>query len=133
MVNAYGLQTVAQLALGQNPGMLQQVGTGLLAKGVLLAHSRSEELEADEYGARYTSAVGYDPHGIATFFGKLLSSEGKQPGFAKFLSSHPPTQDRIAHIKRYIQLNNLKGSDLGADRIAPIKARLKGTAAPRGN
>jgi hypothetical protein len=45
-----------------------------------------------------------------------------------WLSDHPATQDRIDHINQYIAENHLSGSDLGAERLAPIKQRLSGQA-----
>src|SRR5678815_5990329 len=61
MVNAYGFQALAAAALGQNPSMAQQLAASIAGTGLLRAHSRSEETEADEYGARYISKLDYDP------------------------------------------------------------------------
>jgi predicted Zn-dependent protease len=124
MVDAYGIQAIAALALGENPSLLQQIVASIAANGTLLAHSRSAENEADEYGARYASAAGYDPRGLVTFFQKLLGSEGRSSKFAAFLSDHPATPDRIQHVTTYIAQNGLAGSDIGADRLAPVKQRL---------
>jgi hypothetical protein len=41
-----------------------------------------------------------------------------------WLSDHPATADRIEHINALIAENHLTGSDLGAERLAPIKQRL---------
>jgi predicted Zn-dependent protease len=125
MVNAYGLQTVASLALGKNPGLLSQIAAGLAGQGVLLAHGRSEEIEADEYGARYSSAAGYDPHGIATFFQKLKAKEGKVPAVLTWLSTHPPSGERVDKINRFIAARGLGGSDRGEQRHATIKQQLQ--------
>ena len=124
MVDAYGLEAVLLLALGQNPNLLEALASGVAAKGAMLANSRSDETEADEYGARYSSAAGYDPHGLVTFFEKLLQKQGSESKALTFLSDHPATSDRIQHIQQYIAENHLTGSDLGADRLAPIKQRL---------
>ena len=124
MVDAYGLEAVLSLALGQNPSMVEQLASGVAAKGTMLANSRSDETEADEYGARYSSAAGYDPHGLVTFFEKLLKMQGSESKVLTFLSDHPATSDRIQHIQQYIAENHLTGSDLGADRLAPIKQQL---------
>ena len=124
MVDAYGLEAVLGLALGKNPGLVQQLATGVAAKGAMLANSRSDETEADEYGARYASAAGYDPHGLVTFFQKLLKQQGSESKLLTFLSDHPATSDRIQHIEAFIRENHLSGSDLGAERLAPIKQRL---------
>ena len=124
MVDAMGLETVIGMTLGNNPNQLAQVAATLAAKGALLSYSREDESAADEYGARYASAAGYYPHGLITFFQKLQKMEGDVPAFSKYLSDHPATADRISHLQQYIPAHNLGGSELGADRLKPIKARL---------
>ena len=64
----------------------------------MLAHSRADETEADELGARYTAAAGYDPHAFITFFQRLQKSEGASPKLLSYLSDHPATGDRIDHL-----------------------------------
>jgi len=124
MVDAMGLETVLGIALGQNPNELAQLAGTLAAKGALLSYSRQDENEADEYGARYAAQAGYDPHGIIQFFEKLKAMEGNQPAFAKFLSDHPLTGDRITHLQQYIQEKHLSGTVVGAERLQPIKQKL---------
>ena len=124
MVNQMGIETVIEVALGQNPNQLAQLASTLAAKGALLAYSREDETQADEYGARYSAQAGYDPHGIIQFFEKLKAMEGNQPAFAKYLSDHPATEDRITHLQQYIKEKGLTGSELGAQRLQPVKQRL---------
>jgi len=126
LVETYGLQAVLSLALGENPSLLEKLAGTIAANGALLAHSRSDENEADEYGARYSSAAGYDPHGLVTFFQKLQAQSGNQPKVLTWLSTHPATPDRIEHVNRFIAENHLTGSDIGAERLRPIKQRLAG-------
>lgn len=125
MVDSYGLEAVAKLALGQNPNLLAQLGTQVAAKGTLLAHSRGIEDEADEYGARYASKAGYDPLALSRFFEKLKAKSGDTSGVMTWLSDHPATSDRIAHITAYSQQNGLGGKELGAARFAEIRKRLQ--------
>lgn len=125
MVNAYGLQAVTAMALGKNAGQISQTAAALAGNGVMLAHGRSEETEADEYGARYAAGASWDPRALVTFFQKLEKTEGKQPSIMKYLSTHPTSADRVSHLTQYIAQNNLRGSDLGADRLAAIKAKLQ--------
>ncbi len=134
MVQAFGLETVAGLALGENPNRLAAIATQLAGTGALLAFSRSDEKEADEYGARYSANAGYDPNGIIHFFEKLQAQQGKTPKILTFLQTHPATSDRIAAIQQYIAANRLSGTDVGAERLAPIKQRLMASAggAPTG-
>jgi len=124
MVNTMGAQTVIEIALGQNPNQLEALAANLAAKGALLAYSREDETQADEYGARYSAQAGYDPHGIIQFFEKLKAMEGNQPAFAKYLSDHPATEDRITHLQQYIKEKGLTGTELGAERLQPVKQKL---------
>ena len=132
MVDAFGLETLASVALGENPGAASQLAAAVAGKGAMLANSRSDETEADEYGARYASAAGFDPHGISTFFEKLLKGEGKQPGWAAFLSDHPATPERIQHVNEYIAEHHLTGkSGTSGTEIAAVKTRLKSIPPPK--
>ena len=125
MVDAYGLEALASLALGKNPGLASQLAAGIAGKGAMLANSREDETEADEYGARYASAAGFDPRGLITFFRKLEQQEGKSPQLLKFLSDHPATPDRISHLETYIAEHHLAGSGgRDPDGLPAIKAKL---------
>jgi predicted Zn-dependent protease len=124
MVDAYGIQAVSAMVLGKNPGLLAQLGGAVGTKGFMLANSRSDETEADEYGARYAAAAGYDPHGLVTFFDKLRKQEGNIPGMLAILSDHPATPDRINHVNAYIRQHNLHGSVVNAPQFASIKQRV---------
>ncbi len=124
LADAYGLEAILSLAIGENPSLLKQLGASIAGQGVMLANSRSDEDEADEYGARYSSAAGYDPHGLVTFFEKLLRKQGSESKALTWLSTHPATSDRIEHINHFIAENHLTGTDLGTERLAPIKHRL---------
>jgi predicted Zn-dependent protease len=124
MVDAYGIEAVSSLVLGKNPGLLASLAGGVGSKGLMLANSRSDETEADEYGARYAAAAGYDPHGLVTFFDKLRKQEGNSPRFLAILSDHPATPDRIDHVNQYIQQKGLRGANTNAAAFAPIKLRV---------
>ncbi|AKQ64051.1 peptidase, M48 family [Myxococcus hansupus] len=124
MVNQMGLQAITQAALGQNPGTVAQIAAQLVSGGTLLAHGRSEEIEADEYGARYASGAGYDPRGLVTFFEKLQQAQGDTPALMKWLSTHPTNKDRIANIQKIISQKNLRGSNNGPGGLPAIKQAL---------
>ncbi len=125
MVQAYGLNAVAEAALGKNPGTVGQIARQFVGGGAQLAHGRSQETEADEYGARYATAAKYDPRGLVSFFRKLQAKEGQVPELMKWLSTHPTSAERVKHLEQYIAEQKLRGSELGADRLAAIKAKLK--------
>ncbi|MFN0063542.1 MAG: M48 family metallopeptidase [Myxococcaceae bacterium] len=125
MVTTYGLQTVLGIALGNQPHMLAQLGTSIAANGYLLANSRGDETESDELGAKYASAAGYDPRGIASFFERLSAREGGSPGFMKWLSTHPPSAERVTHIERFIAERRLSGSLTAPERLQAIQAKVR--------
>jgi beta-barrel assembly-enhancing protease len=124
MVDQYGLDAVIGLAAGQNPGLLTQLSTGIATKGLLLHHSRSDETEADEYGARYASEAGYDPHALTTMFEHLKKLEGTTPAVLTYLSDHPATQDRIDHLNTFIVEQHLGGTELGTPAYAAMSRHL---------
>ncbi|HKY32428.1 MAG TPA: M48 family metallopeptidase [Candidatus Polarisedimenticolia bacterium] len=126
LVNAYGLQAVTMLALGQDASMLKQLAAALAGTGILRAHSRSEEIEADEYGARYTAEAGYDPRALITFFEKLAEQAGDTPRALTWLSTHPTSQNRIENLEEYIEEEDLDGDRVGRSRHEEITRRLDG-------
>ncbi|MBL8949455.1 MAG: M48 family metalloprotease [Myxococcaceae bacterium] len=125
LVAQLGLSNVASLALGSDPEALHQVVGQLLTNGALLAHSRADELEADVYAVRYAAAAGYDPRGIAMFFRKLPTVEGRWGKALSWLQTHPTTPDRIERVNATIARERLSGSKLGAETLAPIKQRIE--------
>lgn len=124
LVNAYGVEALAALALGDDPSLAGQLAAGVAATGILRAHSRSEEIEADEYGARYISSVNYDPGAMISFFEKLQAGESGSSAGPGWLRTHPVTAERIRNLNRYIADNDLRGTVLGADRHRAIRQEL---------
>jgi predicted Zn-dependent protease len=91
----YGLQMLATVVLGQNPGQLSQIAAQIVAGGALARFSRQAEEEADERGIQAMAAAGYNPIGMATMFEELLEHRKGQPGrVEQFFSTHPLTEDR---------------------------------------
>lgn len=124
LVAAYGLEAVTALALGNNPGLLSKITANIAGNGLMMAHSRADETEADEFGARYTSAAGYDPRGLVTLFEKFKAKEGNTPGILAYLSDHPASQDRINYLNSYMTKHGLTGAELGTAAYGRIRARL---------
>ncbi len=124
MVNAYGMQGLLAVAMGQNPSAAKQMAASLVGTGVMAAHSRSEESEADEYGVRYISSLNYDPQAMITFFQKLEAGKSGSSAGPGWLRTHPVTAERISDLRSYMTKHQLPGNVLGAERHRAIKAKL---------
>jgi len=84
-------------------------GTGLQV--LFLKFSRDDENQADSLGVDYSRAAGFNPADMAaTFaslqkFGDLSGQTNSLPGF---LSTHPLTADRIAHVQSLLKPEDQK-------------------------
>lgn len=123
MVNSYGISALLSMALGEDPGTVERIAAGIAASGLMAAHGRSEEIEADEHGARYSAAAGYDPRAMITFFHKLERIGGGSGGPA-FLRTHPTSRDRIANLSDYIEDNSLEGGEVNSAGHRQIAGRI---------
>ncbi len=100
-VGAVGLS----LALGgQSPQTIQAInaayGIGVNV-GILLPFSRLEESEADHIGLILMAKAGYDPRAAIPFWERMAKAGGgRQP--PAFLSTHPPTGQRIRQIQEWL-------------------------------
>jgi predicted Zn-dependent protease len=106
---AYGLQMLMSIALGSNPNQIAEIVANLFSGLTLLANSRANEDESDQFSIRYLQSTRFYPGSVKFFFEKLRDdgkvSKGGQ-GIATFLSTHP---DPIARInstdKRLLEMN----------------------------
>ncbi len=89
-VAAYWFGDVSGLAAGVSASLLQ-------AK-----YSRDFEIEADAYAARVLRASGHSTRGLAKLLARLERLSGSAdspPDAAAYLSSHPPTAERIRRLR----------------------------------
>src|SRR5688500_11876510 len=100
-------------------------GIGQLGQGIAntvadvtlnLPNSRLHETESDRIGVELAARAGYDPSAAVTLWEKMskVSSGGQPP---KWLSTHPPHQERINDLRAYSQ------------KVMPLYAQAKGSAA----
>ena len=81
-----------------------------------LPNSRTHETEADRMGVELAARAGFDPKAAVTLWEKMAKQGGGgQP--PKWLSTHPPHEDRINDLRKY------------AEKVAPLYAAAKGGAA----
>jgi beta-barrel assembly-enhancing protease len=67
-----------------------------------LRFSRGAEEEADQLGAQYMWASGYDPQALSDLLKKLQLKEQANHGAVKLFNSHLMTGDRIAKVNRLV-------------------------------
>jgi predicted Zn-dependent protease len=96
----YGLRFLQTLALqGSGQNQVRDLALQIANKGVLTKYGRQDENEADEIAYHLLRKSGYSEDGLLLFFRKLVQIQGGGPTFP-FLSTHPPTADRIARIEK---------------------------------
>lgn len=100
LTKIYGLQTLLDILLGDNQGLL----TDIAAQLVTLQFSRSNEREADETSVEYLCPIEYRPDGAADFFAKLLEDGASSP--PEFLSTHPSPDNRVEDIRSMAAASN---------------------------
>ena len=126
---AYGAQILLSIALGQNPSQVAEITANLFTGFALLANSRSDESEADEFSMKYLSSTPYYPGAITYFFDKMQGKKGGKGGgaFQRLLSTHPLDQDRIEHVNQLLTtMGNPKPTDanLFTERYQSFKKKL---------
>jgi beta-barrel assembly-enhancing protease len=96
----YGIAILLSVALGNNPGALQQIAAQLAGTLAGLRFSRSAETEADNASVLYLGGTKYYAcDGAAGFFVKLNTvAQGSNP--PEFLSTHPNPDNRIENIQQ---------------------------------
>jgi len=82
-----------------------QAGIQVGASAIFAKFSRTDEIQADEGGFQNVIRAGIDPHGMLTFFQKLLAEEQQSGGsgaVSSWFADHPGTQDRIEDVQRML-------------------------------
>jgi predicted Zn-dependent protease len=83
-------------------GDLGQMGAEYAYMGLIgLPNSRDHETEADRIGVELAARAGYDPRAAITLWQKMGQVGGSEP--LKFLSTHPPREDRMNDLSIYAQ------------------------------
>lgn len=125
---------VAYILLGRAPGQLEQAGIQVAGTAVFAGYSRGAENEADEIAVDLLVRSGIDPNGLTTFFMELLEeSNGRSSALAQWFSSHPLTEDRIAHVRQVIQAARIPASanlTVNSQSYEDMKRRMRNYPAP---
>jgi len=107
----YGFQMLASLALGQNPSQIAQIAANLVTGLTLLANSRANEDESDQFSIKYLAATKYYPGSVKFFFEKLRDDgkvAQKGSGIGTFLSTHPDPIARISMTDQRLQAQGME-------------------------
>ncbi|HEY8101873.1 MAG TPA: M48 family metallopeptidase [Burkholderiaceae bacterium] len=93
---------ISVLAAAAGIGDVGQKGMEYAYMGLLgLPNSRKDEVEADRMGVELAARAGYNPHAAVTLWEKMAKVGGSEP--PKFLSTHPPREDRLSDLTNYSQ------------------------------
>ena len=86
--------------------------------------SRDKEDGADERGTLMAAQAGYAASGLLEFLRTLQAAESKPQGkraFGQLLSTHPPFDERIAHLAPIVEKSPQSGKTLEARFVAALK------------
>ena len=127
MMLAQAPLTILAGLLGQSSSLasqLAQLGLSFGVNSILLRNSRSAESQADEVGTYILYRAGYDPYGMAQFFGII---EKKYPQRTiQFFSDHPNPGNRIRNVGEEIpKLGPKKDWKTDSPEFQAVKQRLQ--------
>lgn len=98
----YGVQTLSQILFKGNAaaqGQVKKVAVQIAQNSILSRYGREDEFEADEVGFYILRRSGQSVSGLLSFFGRLQQLQGSGNAMTAFLSTHPPTPERISRLK----------------------------------
>ncbi len=119
LTKKYGITTMLSVAFGNDPGLLTEVASGLLA----LKYSRNFEAEADEYSVKYLCSTEWEADGAADFFVKL-EAESQGGSTPAFMSTHPDPANRIEDITALKEEEGCSGTATNEAAYQTIIAQL---------
>lgn len=103
LTKAYGFSLVAQIILGEEPGVTAAMARDIVGSLGMLKFSRDDEIEADRLGVRYMFQAGYNPNAMTSFQKKLGGLKAGSPSrVLNLLSTHPLSQDRVNAVRQEI-------------------------------
>jgi Zn-dependent protease with chaperone function len=94
LVQSSAIGAVVTLLFGDVSAVVANIPTVLLD----MKYSRDAERDADDYAIAMMKANGIPLSHMADAFEQLKRKEGQAP--SPYLSTHPPTAERIAHIRQ---------------------------------
>jgi predicted Zn-dependent protease len=105
MTKQLGVQKMMEIALGSNTDSDVDLAANAVAGMGLLANSRSDEDEADEYSFKYLQSTKWYPGGIRYFFEKVRGRSGSS--LEELFSTHPMPQSRMDAVNKRLKDANI--------------------------
>lgn len=103
-VSGIGGQVAAQVAAGaMHPSLANIVGqiTNTVLEGLIVnPGSQRLETEADTIGIFLMAKAGFHPGAALSFWKKAVDDPSFSNSNVRFLSSHPPSRDRLEHLRK---------------------------------
>lgn len=127
MTQALGADLALQIALGNNPGRLQQIAGNAAVLLGTLRNSRQDEIEADTRSFEYLRTTNYYPGAISFFFKKMKDIEGRRTPskLDEWTSTHPTSQDRLDNINALMKQANTPAPTAATLAAEPYKNILR--------
>lgn len=115
VVHGHAMERITNQLMTSAVAQAARVPAGLLSQWIVRtgvdllfsAYSQDQEFQADEFGARLAAAAGYDPRGAIRALDRFrqIEPENGMP-LAEYLSTHPPSAQRIKRLQRLIRVRD---------------------------
>lgn len=129
IIATQGLSFLEGLISGGKEGQnieLAKIAASAGMQLLFLKNSRENEFEADEQGAYLAAKAGYAPNAMVDVQHFLLKLRERRPSaLEQMLSTHPISEERIAHAENYIRDAGLSGAERNKAQYGRIKAMIK--------
>lgn len=112
LIQSSAVGALATVLLGDVSAVIANVPTVLLD----MKYSRDVEREADDYAIALFKANGMSRQKLAYVFEKLDQKESSNGGITPYLSSHPPSAERVERILRAPAVTTETTTETGNDR-----------------
>lgn len=122
--SSWAIEEAKAKTSSSSPEFLRARADALLKDMFDMRLSREKEDDADERGTLMAAQAGYASAGLLEFLRTLEQVQAKpenQRSFGQLLNTHPPFNDRIAHLTPLVQKAGASGKTLEARFIAEVR------------
>ncbi len=127
--------TLAYVLLGRQPSAIEQAGVQVAGSAVFAHYDRNMESNADAAAVQLTTATGYSPEGLVTFFQRLIQMRQSRPSeVSQWFATHPTEEQRIQAtqglINQTVPRSTMRRLTVDTRSFESFKARLARYPAP---